>query len=189
VSKQELKNILIKIAIKELIANRWYNLDIKRLSKLSNFPEEEILLVCTSKHDLLDFWSDNLNSEMVKNLSIKELKMVSKKERVLELMLCRFDIIKPKIKEVNALIKLSKTSLVESSHSINRAMKSMKLILNYSSIPTKGALGLIKTKALTVIWLLTLREWNKGKISDEEALMAKIDKRLIFAEKLNKIIL
>ena len=52
---------------------------------------------------------------MVKSLSIKELQQVSKKERVLELMLCRFDVIKSKPKEVNALIKLSKRSLIESS--------------------------------------------------------------------------
>ena len=85
---KDIRNKLIVIAIKELIANRWNNLDMKKLSKLSKFPLEEILLVCNSKHNLLDFWSDNLNSEMVKSLSIKELKQVSKKERILELMLC-----------------------------------------------------------------------------------------------------
>ncbi len=186
---KDIRNKLIVIAIKELIANRWNNLDMKKLSKLSKFPLEEILLVCNSKHNLLDFWSDNLNSEMVKSLSIKELKQVSKKERILELMLCRFDVIKPKKKELNALIKLSKSSLIESSNSFNRSMKSMKLILDYSDISSKGAIGLIKIKALTIIWLLTLREWIKGEFLDEEALMAAIDKRLIFAEKLNKIIL
>ena len=64
----------------------------------------------------------------------------------------------------------------------------MKLILNYSDIPTKGPLGLIKIKALTIIWFLSLRDWNNGDISNEEAFMAILDKRLSFAEKVNQII-
>jgi hypothetical protein len=126
---------------------------------------------------------------MIKDISIKELEEVSKKERILELMLCRFDVLKSKPKEINALINLSKKSLLESSYSINRVMKSMELILFYSGISNKGSLGTIKIKALSLIWILTLREWSTGKILDDSALMAKIDKRLSFAEKLNNIIL
>ena len=47
----------------------------------------------------------------------------------------------------------------------------------------------MKKKALSLIWVLTLREWNKGEIKDDSGLMAKIDKRLSFAEKIQSIIL
>ena len=187
-SDKEIKDRLVSVAIKELIANRWNNLDMKKLSRLSKSPLEDVLLVCSSKHKLLDYWSDNINFEMVKSLSLKELQQVSKKERVLELMLCRFDVIKPKTKEVNALIKLSKRNLIESSYGFNRALKGMKLILDYSDISTKGPLGLIKIKVLTIIWLLSLRDWTKGEISNEEAFMAILHKRLSLAEKVNQII-
>ena len=186
---KDFKNILINIAIKELLANNWNKLDIKFLSKKSKKSLEEVLSICRSKKDLLDFWSQNINTEMVKGLSIKELQEVSKKERVLELMLCRFDVLKPKIKEINALIKLSRSSLLESSYSINRIFKSMELILFYSGIPNKGSLGVMKIKALSLIWVLTLREWSKGEIEGDSGLMAKINKRLSFAEKINSIIL
>ncbi len=187
-SNKELKDRLISIAIKELIANRWNHLDMKKLSSLSKSPLDDVLLVCSSKQKLLDYWSDNINFEMVKSLSIKELQQVSKKERVLELMMCRFDVIKSKSKEVNALIKLSKKSLIESSYSFNRALIGMKLILEYSDISTKGSLGLLKIKALTIIWLLSLRDWNKGQVPNEEALMAILNKRLSFAEKINQML-
>ena len=68
-SNKELKDRLISIAIKELIANRWNNLDMKKLSSLSKSPLDDVLLVCSSKHKLLDYWSDNINFEMVKSLS------------------------------------------------------------------------------------------------------------------------
>jgi hypothetical protein len=186
---QVLKNFLINIAIKELLANNWDKLDINNISIKSKKPLEEVLSICGSKNDLLDFWSQEINREMVKNLSIKELQEVSKKERILELMLCKFDALKSKKIEVNALIKLSRTSIIESSYSINRIMKSMELILLYSGISNKGSLGILKMKVLSLIWVLTLREWSKGEIHDESSLMAKIDKRLSFAEKIHNIIL
>ena len=186
---KELKDKLISIAIKELLANRWHALDMKRLSQLSKFPLEEVLIAFGTKDNLIDYWSDNINSEMVENLSILELKQVSKKERVLELMLCRFDAIKTKAKEINALINLSKKSVSESSNNFNRVIKGMRLILNYADISTKGVNGIIKIKALTIIWLVTLREWNKGELTNEESIMAALDKRLTLAEKLNQMIL
>jgi ubiquinone biosynthesis protein COQ9 len=186
---KDLKDILITIAIKELLANNWNKIDIKFLSKKSKISLEEVSQVCGSKKDLLDFWSQNINAEMVKGITIKELEEVPIKERILELMLCRFDVLKPKIKEINALIKLSRSSFLESTYSINRIMKSMELILFYSGISDKGSLGLMKKKALSLIWVLTLREWSKGEIKNESALMAKIDQRLSFAEKINNIIL
>ena len=104
-------------------------------------------------------------------------------------MLCRFDALKSKNKEISSLIKLSRSSFLESSYSINRIMKSMELILFYAGISDKGSLGLMKKKALSLIWVLTLREWNKGEIKDDSGLMAKIDKRLSFAEKIHSIML
>ena len=186
---KDLENILINIAIKELLSNNWHNIDINFLSKQSKKPLEEILLVCSSKKDLLDLWSQNINIEMVKDITIKELQEVTKRERILELMLCRFDVLKSKNKEISSLIKLSRSSFLESSYSINRIMKSMELILFYAGISDKGSLGLMKKKALSLIWVLTLREWNKGEIKDDSSLMAKIDKRLSFAEKIHSIIL
>ena len=51
---KDLENILINIAIKELLSNNWHNVDINFLSKQSKKPLEEILSVCSSKKDLLD---------------------------------------------------------------------------------------------------------------------------------------
>ena len=82
---KDLKNILITIAIKELLANNWNKIDIKFLSKKSKISLEEVSQICGSKKDLLDFWSQNINAEMVKGITIKELEEVPIKERILEL--------------------------------------------------------------------------------------------------------
>ena len=86
-------------------------------------------------------------------------------------------------------INLSKKSVSESYNNFNRAIKGMRLILNYADISTKGVNGIIKIKTLTIIWVVTLREWNKGELTNDESIMVALDKRLTLAEKLNQMIL
>ena len=92
---------------------------------------------------------------------------------------------------LNELFSIIKKNVffAESSNNFNRVIKGMRLILNYADISTKGVNGIIKIKALTIIWLVTLREWNKGELTNEESIMAALDKRLTLAEKLNQMIL
>ena len=53
---KDLKDILITIAIKELLANNWNKIDIKFLSNKAKISLEEVSQICGSKKDLLDFY-------------------------------------------------------------------------------------------------------------------------------------
>ena len=90
-SVNNIKKSLISLVIKEINNGNWDKLTIDYMSKKLQTPSKKILEVCTSKHNLLDLWSEDINQEMLKNISKDELKEVSIKERLLELMLCRFD--------------------------------------------------------------------------------------------------
>jgi len=187
-SNKVLKNKLIAFAVQEIIADNWNYLTIDSLSKELKIPLEKILSICSSKHELLDMWSLNIDHNMVKNIPIKELETVPVKERLLELMLCRFDVLAKKREEVCALVKLSKTNIIEAKNSLNRINKSMELICNYSGIIIDGTVGKYKVKTLTFVWLLVFKEWFKSDIHDENMLLSKIDKNLTVLEKFKNII-
>tara|TARA_B100000686_G_scaffold305938_1_gene344893 strand:- start:13353 stop:13925 length:573 start_codon:yes stop_codon:yes gene_type:complete len=187
-SNKNIKNNLIKLAMDELIKGNWANIDINFMSKKLKASPEIILSICTSKNDLLDMWSDNINQEMLSNICHKELKKVSIKERLLEIMLCRFDALSAKLKEVNALVNLSKSNLIESKKSLIRIYNSMELICNCACVSTKGSKGFLKVKALSIIWLLVFREWYKTGMKNEDILLSQLDKNLVLAEKLKNII-
>ena len=187
-NNKDIKNNLIKIAIKELMKDNWDILDINFMSKKLKVSPEIVLSVCTSKNDLLDMWSNNINYEMFRNISHEELKEVSIKDRLLEIMLCRFDVLSSKSKEVNALVKLSKSNLIESKKSLIRIYNAMELICNLAGVSTNGKKGIIKVKALLIIWLLVFREWYKTGMNNEDILLSHLDKNLILAEKLRNIV-
>lgn len=185
---KNIKNNLIKIAMRELIKGNWDHLDIDFMSKKLKVTPEIILSNCTSKNDLLDMWSNNINHEMLNNISYKELKKVSIKERLLEIMLCRFDVLSEKSKEVNALVNLSKSNLIEGKRSLTRIYNAMELICNCACVSTKGSKGFLNVKALSIIWLLVFREWYKTGMNNEDVLLSQLDKNLVLAEKFKNII-
>ena len=143
-SVNNIKKSLISLVIKEINNGNWDKLTIDYMSKKLQTPSKKILEVCTSKHNLLDLWSEDINQEMLKNISKDELKEVSIKERLLELMLCRFDALSNRKKETNAFVKLSKLNIKESKNSIFRVYKAMELICNYAGINCKS-LHMLKT--------------------------------------------
>ena len=182
-SVNSIKKSLISLVIKEINNGNWDKLTIDYMSKKLKTPSKKILEVCTSKHNLLDLWSEDINQEMLKNISKDELKEVSIKERLLELMLCRFDALSNRKKETNAFVKLSKLNIKESKNSIFRVYKAMELICNYAGITIKGPKGLLKLKGLVVIWIIVFMDWQKHGMDNEDILLSKLDKNLSYAEK------
>ena len=173
---------LIALTIKEIDSGNWNKMTINYMSKKLKISSQKILTVCSSKDQLLDIWSEDINQEMVKDISKEELKEVPTKERILELMLCRFDVLSNKKKEIYILFKLSKSSVKESKNSMLRIYRAMELICNYSDISLKGSQGILKVKVLSIIWIMVFREWQKNKISNEDMLLSKLDRNLTYAE-------
>ena len=182
-----IKNIrknLIALTIKEIDSGNWNKMTINYMSKKLKISSQKILTICSSKDQLLDIWSEDINKEMVKDISKEELKEVPTKERILELMLCRFDVLSKKKKEIDILFKLSKSSIKESKNSMLRIYRAMELICNYSDISLKGSQGILKVKVLSIIWIMVFREWQKNKMSNEDMLLSKLDRNLTYAEKI-----
>ena len=107
---------------------------------------------------------------------------------MLEILLCRFDVLSSKSNEVRALVNLSKSNLIESKNSLIRINKAMKLICNCAGVSIKGSKGILKVKALSIIWLLVFREWYKVGMDNEDILLSQLNKNLILAEKLSNIV-
>jgi len=187
-SSIDLKEKLVILALRELVKGNWDKLTVDYMSKKIKVSPEKVLSICSSKNDLLDIWSNNINYEMYKNLSIKELKEVPVKERLLEIMLCRFDVLSDKKKEVDALVNLSKSNIIQTQKSLIRINNAMELVCTIAGVSILGSKGLIKLKTLSIIWLLVFREWHKTGMNNEDLLLSQLDKNLVLAEKIKNII-
>ena len=177
---------LIDTAISELINGRWEQLTIKVLSTKTKIKVSQINKISSSKEGLLDLWSQNINLKILEKVTIQELEEVNIKERILELMLCRLDVLNEHKQEILALMKLARKNGIESIRAFERIKKSMQYILNLSGAKMAGKKGALKIIVLSLIWVITLKDWSELKEDDDDSsVMSKLDKRLLIAEKLN----
>ena len=182
---ESIKIKLIDTAISELINGRWEQLTIKVLSTKTKIKVSQINKISSSKEGLLDLWSQNINLKILEKVTLQELEEVTIKERILELMLCRLDVLNEHKKEILALMKLARRSGIESIRAFERIKKSMEYILNLSGAKIAGKMGALKIIVLSLIWVITFKEWRDSEEDDDSSVMSKLDKRLSIAEKLN----
>ena len=68
--ENKIKSKLFKIAFKELLEGNWKKLNIKSLSLKSKLSLEETLSIITSKEELLDIWSHEINLKLTPSQGI-----------------------------------------------------------------------------------------------------------------------
>ena len=184
-----LKSKLIDTAISELLCGRWDSINMRSISKKSKIKLDQVLKISNSKEGLLDLWSQSINFKILDKISLEELKEATIKDRILELMLCRFDVLSGHRREMTALVALARKNAVESVRAFGRIKQSMQYILNLSGAEYQGKIGILKIKILSLIWLVTFKEWYEFKKDDNSVVMSNLDRRLTLAENANNSIL
>ncbi len=184
-----LKSKLIDTAISELLCGRWDSINMRSISKKSKIKLDQVLKISNSKEELLDLWSQSINFKILDNISLEELEDATIKDRILELMLCRFDVLSGHRREMTALVALARKNAIESVRALGRIKQSMQYILNLSGAEYQGKIGILKIKILSLIWLVTFKEWYEFKEDDNSVIMSNLDKRLTLAENVNNSIL
>ena len=184
-----LKSKLIDTAISELLCGRWDSINMRSISKKSKIKLDLVLKISNSKEELLDLWSQSINFKILDKISLEELKESTIKDRILELMLCRFDVLSGHRREMTALVALARKNAIESVRALGRIKQSMQYIVNLSGAEYQGKIGILKIKILSLIWLVTFKEWYEFKEDDNSVIMSNLDKRLTLAENVNNSIL
>ena len=183
------KSKLIDTAISELLCGRWDSINMRSISKKSKIKLDQVLKISNSKEELLDLWSQSINFKILDKISLEELKEATIKDRILELMLCRFDVLSGHRREMTALVALARKNAIESVRALGRIKQSMQYILNLSGAEYQGKIGILKIKILSLIWLVTFKEWYEFKEDDNSVIMSNLDRRLTLAENANNSIL
>lgn len=184
-----LKSKLIDTAISELLCGRWDSINMRSISKKSKIKLDQVLKISNSKEELLDLWSQSINFKILDKISLEEFKESTIKDRILELMLCRFDVLSGHRREMTALVALARKNAIESVRALGRIKQSMQYILNLSGAEYPGKIGILKIKILSLIWLVTFKEWYEFKEDDNSVIMSNLDRRLTLAENANNSIL
>lgn len=106
----------------------------------------------------------------------------SARDRLFDVLMRRFDALKPHRDAVAALWREGARDPVATLSGLCGIARSMAWMLQAAGIPSSGPLGRLRVKGLTAIWLATLPTWLKDDSQDLAATMAALDRNLKRAE-------
>ena len=123
-----------------------------------------------------------LNQGVFQKISERELQEVSPKERLMELLLLRFEVLSEHRAEAEALMRDLKSTPRAWKKHLCYLREDMQGFLAYAGISTAGPLGHVKVLSLTTLYVLGLQKWKDLKTEDTSPLMAFLDKGLTWCD-------
>jgi ubiquinone biosynthesis protein COQ9 len=104
------------------------------------------------------------------------------RDRLFDLLMRRIDVLQAHRDGVLALLRGLPTDPPTAALLALASLRSMRWMLEGAGISATGMLGLLRAKALLVVWLAAVRAWQQDGGEDLSATMAALDKALQRAE-------
>ena len=172
------KNLMEKIA-----SYGWQSIDLENLSQECDFDVLNVTGGLRNKIDLLVAFSEFIDTTVAQSIDA-DLKddQIPLRERLLEALLLRFEILAP---YKAGIIQLMKT-LPNNPNFVLIGSKSLKLSMEATlaavGLESKGIQGTIRVKGLCVIFLSGICTWSRDNSEDLSATTRALDERLKQAE-------
>ena len=165
----------------------WSDFTLAALARNQEIEELELEKLFSDKVGLLQAFSEFIDEQLLANLDPDILDPgISIRERLLEIMLVRFDVLAPYKDGVCELLKVTGKDpkmFVVAAKAIRISMRSS---LEAVGVSTRGVRGNIKIKGLAAVFLLGMRAWSKEERNDITATTRILDDRLKWAESIAK---
>ena len=168
------KNLMEKIA-----SDGWQSIDLENLSQECDFDVLNVTSGLRNKVDLLVAFSEFIDTTVAQSIDA-DLKddQIPLRERLLEALLIRFEILAP---YKAGIIQLMKT-LSNNPNFVVIGSKFLKLSMEATlaavGLESKGIQGTIRVKGLCVIFLSGVCTWSKDNSEDLSATTRVLDERL-----------
>ena len=171
-----IKRKLAKTALQLLKDESWSSLTMKKLFKKSRISQLDAYSVIKEKKDIILLINNYFDIETIKN--IKKIENSSKKDKIFESMMLRFEVLNKHriavIKLFNQIIK--KPDLIIFFSPI--ILKSLNIILESADTSTDGIIGNLKIEYLVITYIIVFIVWMKDETPELEKTMVALDKHL-----------
>ena len=179
------KDQIYKKIMEKIASDGWQMLDFESLSKEFDFDVLTKNGGVTNKMDLLVAFAEFVDAS-VKQLFDDDLKdsEISVRERLLEALLIRFDVLAPYKVGIVELMKTFPNSPNFVFTGANSLRLSMEATLAAIGLESNGISGVIRVKGLSMVFLSAICTWSRDDSEDLSATTRVLDKRLKNVEEL-----
>ena len=172
---------VIDAAFKLVDERGWKKLLLKDIAEETKLSLSELCKIVSSKSAILIEFQNRTDVHVIDSVSLEGS---SYRDRLFEVLMCRFDIFQPYRNPIKKIItEFGCNPLTALLHG-PQLFKSMALMLETAGINSSGIKGILRVKGLTFIYIHTLRIWLNDNSPDLSETMASLDRDLTNAERL-----
>lgn len=179
-AKKDVADQLIKAAFARARAHGWRQLTLYQLSQDTGLSMSEILAAFPTKGMLLKGYVQRVDHRAWDDYEAGEDD--STRDRIFDLMMCRFDELNEDKPAIAAIAKQACTDPETLCVSGCGLRRSMHAVLEKADVRVSGIRGMLRVQALGLIFLATFRTWLQDTSEDMSKTMAELDKHLARAE-------
>jgi len=188
--KPDISQKLITAAFELALTTGWRSLGMKDIAIQAKVPLPDALKIYASKDALLDAVMDQVDQ-----LALAEAKNFQDqdtvKDKLFALLMARFDALSPNREAIACIVRDTLCNPLRNPGMIMcrlpRILQSMALMLETVNIDSRGLMGLVKTKALGLIFANALRVWLHDQTDDLGPTMLTLYKGFRPADRLAQI--
>jgi hypothetical protein len=109
----------------------------------------------------------------------------AQRDRLFDMLMRRIDVLQAHREGVLALLRGLPADPCLAAMLTAASLRSMAWMLEGAGISARGPLGMVRSKGLLAVWLVTVRAWRGDDSADLSATMAALDKALRRAEQID----
>jgi len=182
---------IITATLKLAAEEGWRRVTLSRIAGAAKIKPNDLRARFSSRRAILDAFAARINQQVIENATGDGETI---RDTLFDLIMCRLDALAPFKHELRAMLPGSPAALRSCDPSIAlfglcALRRAMKLTLETAGVSNRGLKGLVKIKALEVVYLNVLRVWFKDDTGALDTVMAQLDNSLGRLESLAEIFL
>ncbi len=174
-----LTELLVEAALSAAEESEWRGLTVAQLAERTNVDPDAAQALFSSADDVLDAFARQTDERVVSTLDEEDFAEASPKERLLEVLMCRLDVLAPRRAAIRAFGSEAQRCPSAGVRMFRRIHTSMGNVLDAADLAGSEFERTLRATALTYVWLRTCRRW----LLEEEdrgldAIFAMLDQEL-----------
>ncbi len=177
--KSDVPDRIIEAALALAVSRGWRRIGLADIAKEARVTMAELRRAFPSKGAILNGFIRRTDEQV---LAQGKADGSSARDRLFDVLMRRFDVLQPHRGAVSEIVK---DSLFDPAAPLclgPQLMGSMAWMLEAAGLSSQGPAGLLRTKGLALVYLVTLRAWLMDNSADKARTMAALDRGLRQAE-------
>ncbi len=181
--KTEFPRLIVDNALELAAAKGWAETSLGDIALAAGLTLAQLHGTYPSKTAILAAYTTRIDEAVLNDID-PELADKSRRERLFDVLMKRFEEMDPHKEAVRSILCVSATNVESLARGPLSLYRSMRWMLEAASISSSGMRGQLRIKGLALIYLAVLRAWLSDDSEDMVRTMSSLDRQLSRAERL-----